>query len=310
MYTSIMSKTPILQLDNVTKKYGPVLAIEDISFSIHQGEVVGLVGLNGSGKSTMINLLMGFLRPNHGELTLFNRPILPETAHKVHQKVGFATGDMSLFSNLTGKQYLAFLKRAYKIKNDKRIKELCAQFDPQLNKKIGDLSRGNKQKIALIAAFMASPELVILDEPSSGLDPFMQQTFLDLVNKEAVRGTTIFMSSHYLTEVADVCSRVLFMREGQLVKDVSAQQLESMNGKMVRVVTKQVVRPPKTAELVSHKRVTGGYELSFIYKDSSTKLQKWLTDLPQLIDFNVNEHDIESAFSDLYIGSKIGEHHV
>lgn len=300
-----MAKASILRVDRVTKYYGSFLAVQDIDFSISKGEVVGLVGLNGSGKSTIINMLLGFLRTSGGEVELFGQKITPETAHKSHQKIGFATGDMSLFSNLTGKQYLAFLKRAYHIpKSDNKTANLCAQFEPQLDKKMRNLSRGNKQKIALIAAFMASPELVILDEPSSGLDPMMQQVFLDLIAKEGKSGTTIFMSSHYLNEVFDVCSRVLFIKEGKLVKDISRSQLESINGKAVRVVTRDLVKPPKNAEITGHKRLKSGYELSFTYKESPVSLQKWLTNLSSLVDFDVVEHDIESAFSDLFTDDK------
>jgi ABC-2 type transport system ATP-binding protein len=309
LYNNFMAKIsvkrPVLKVNKITKYYGSFLAVEDIDFSISKGEVVGLVGLNGSGKSTIINMLLGFLRCSKGSVELLKQLITPETAHKAHQKVGFATGDMSLFSNLTGKQYLAFLKRAYHIpKADKKTDELCTQFEPQLDKKMRDLSRGNRQKIALIAAFMHSPEMVILDEPSSGLDPMMQQVFLDLIGKEGAKGTTIFMSSHYLNEVADVCSRVLFIKDGKLVKDISRAQMELINGKAVRVVTKTVIRPPKGAEITSHHRISGGYELEFLYKVSPVKLQQWLAGLTSLIDFNVAEHDLESAFSDLFVTDK------
>lgn len=306
-----MTKNLVLKVDNITKYYGTFLAVEDIDFSISKGEVIGLVGLNGSGKSTIINMLLGFLRSSKGSIELLSQMISPENAHKVHKKLGFATGDMSLFSNLTGKQYLAFLKRAYRIpKSDTKTADLCARFDPQLDKKMRNLSRGNKQKIALIGAFMASPELVILDEPSSGLDPMMQQVFLDLIAKEGASGTTIFMSSHYLNEVSDVCSRVLFIKDGKLVKDISRSQMESINGKAVRVVTRSVIRPPKGTELTGHRRVSGGYELSFLYKESPLKLQQWLSGLSSLVDFDVVEHDLESAFNDLVTKEKTEERHV
>lgn len=300
----------IVRAVNATKMYGSFPAAENIDFLIEKGEIIGLVGLNGAGKSTLINMMLGFLRPTRGKIELFGQQILPEVAHKSHQNIGFATGDMSLFSNLTGKQYLAFMTRAYRIKSNKRTKELCEKFDPQLDKKIKFLSRGNKQKIALISAFMMSPELVILDEPSSGLDPLMQQTFLDLIREEGAKGTTIFMSSHYLKEVTDVCTRVLFMRNGKLVKDVSEKQLEAVNGKAVRIVSQHVIRPPKESEEITHQRISGGYELNFIYKDSSVKLQQWMKTLPLLTDFSVIEHDIESAFGDIYIGEDTRERHV
>lgn len=285
----------------LTKKYKKFTAIDEVSFSVEKGEVVGFVGLNGAGKSTTINLLLGFLRATSGSVQLFGTAVTPERAHKNHKRIGFASGDMGLFDNLTGKQYFSFLARRYHLKDTSRFDELCGRFAPQLTTKIKDLSRGNKQKIALIGAFMASPELVILDEPSSGLDPLMQQAFLDLIREENQRGTTVFMSSHYLNEVADVCSRVLLMRNGKLVKDILAHQLVAASGKMVRAVSTYAVVPPKDAESVTHHKTEQGHEVSFIYRGAAVNLQKWLASAPPLIDVTITEHDLEAAFSDLYI---------
>lgn len=299
-----MTIQPVLEVDSVSKYYGSFLAISDIHFMISKGEVIGLVGLNGAGKTTIINSIMGFLRTTQGNIRLFGETVVPENAHKMHSKIGFATGDMNLFDNLTGRQYFAFLKRAYKLKNNKRLTELCAQFNPEMDKKIRDLSRGNKQKIALVSAFMNEPELVILDEPSSGLDPFMQQKFIELIGNERAKGTTIFMSSHYLKEVADVCSRVLFIRDGRLVKDVPRAELESSHGKSIHIITSHIVKPPLGSKILNHQKISDGYELSFIFKDEPVKLQKWLASISQLIDFTIEDHDIESAFSDLYGNGK------
>lgn len=306
----IMDETPVISVDHLTKRYRDVVAINDVSFSVTKGEVVGFVGLNGAGKSTTINLMMGFLQPSSGTVRIFDQLVTPQTAHRTHQQIGFASGDMSLFSNLTGKQYLQFLSNEYRLTSHKQVDALCQRFSPQLNKKIGDLSRGNKQKIALIAAFMASPKLVILDEPSSGLDPLMQQAFLDLVREEAERGITIFMSSHYLNEVADVCSRVLLMRNGELVKDIPEHQLAAASGKIVKIVSKRLAIPPKIAESVMEQKIAAGYELTFVFKGQSIHLQHWLTSVPQLIDFTVVDHDLESAFSDIYTSPSSKEYHV
>lgn len=292
--------TAILQVKDLTKRYGAFNAIEDVSFDVVRGEVIGFVGLNGAGKSTTINLILGFLRATHGSVRIFGDKVTPETAHWTHQHIGFASGDMSLFDSLTGKQYLSFLGRRYRIKNTDRLDELCQRFDPQLDKPIKDLSRGNKQKIALIGAFMTSPQLVILDEPSSGLDPMMQQAFLDLVREESERGATIFMSSHYLNEVADVCSRVLLMRKGKLVKDIQSHQLAEAGGKRVNATATYAIVPPKGAELISHQKTASGHEISFLYKGPAVNLQKWLASAPPLLEVTIVEHDLEAAFSDLY----------
>jgi len=293
--------SPVIEIKNLSKLYGGVAAVDDVSFVVQPGEIVGFVGLNGAGKSTTINMLLGFLRPSRGEVRLFNEALTLPNAATSHQKIGFATGDMALFDGMTGKQYLAFVARSYKTStNTETYKSLLARFNPQLDKKITALSRGNKQKIALIAAFMTSPELVILDEPSSGLDPLMQQHFLDLVRDESQKGTTIFMSSHYLNEVIDVCSRILLIKNGKLVKDIPASELEIGAGKLVKVVTKMKVSPPKTAEMIEYEKRADSYTLQFLYKAKAIRLQEWLGTLPNLQDVTITDHSAEAAFEDLY----------
>jgi len=291
----------IIETKNLSKIYGSAPAVDNVSFSVDKGEVIGFVGLNGAGKSTTINMLLGFQKPSQGDVTLFGEKLTLPNAHKSHRRIGFATGDMSLFDGMTGKKYLEFVAKSYKQRLETNAyKELVQKFEPQLEKKLKNLSRGNKQKIALIAAFMTNPELVILDEPSSGLDPLMQQHFLELVREESEKGTTIFMSSHYLNEVADVCSRILLIKNGKLVKDIPAAELEANAGKLVRVVTKEKVTPPKTAERIEQNELSGVHELQFIFKDKSLRLQAWIGSLPNLQDLSVTDHSAEAAFEDLY----------
>lgn len=291
----------IIEIKNVTKSYGSVVAVREASLTVEAGEVVGFVGLNGAGKSTAINLLLGFQRPTEGEVRLFDALITPATAHKSHRRVGFASGDMSLFDDMTGRHYLNFVARLHKGSiNTKLFASLVERFEPQLDKKLSTLSRGNKQKIALIAAFMMQPELVILDEPSSGLDPLMQQRFLDLVREQSLSGVTIFMSSHYLNEVIDVCTRVVLIKNGEIVKDLPAADLERSGGKLVRVVTGQHVTPPKSAESIKETVEQDKFALEFIYKDKPLRLQEWLGSLPHLKDLTISDHTPEFAFADLY----------
>ena len=291
----------VIEARNLTKKYNGVPAVKGASFTVNKGDVVGFVGLNGAGKSTTINMLLGFQKPTEGNIILFGEEVTLPNAHKSHHKIGFATGDMSLFDGMTGRQYLRFVARSYGqgIKTD-TFKKLVDRFDPQLDKSLNDLSRGNKQKIALISAFMVEPELVILDEPSSGLDPLMQQHFIDLVREESEKGMTIFMSSHYLNEVVDVCSRILLIKNGELVKDIPTSELESSAGKLIRVVTKHEVKPPKSAELIEREQHDGDHVLQFIFKDKAIRLQEWLGTLPHLQDLSIVDHSAEAAFEDLY----------
>lgn len=293
--------TAIIETKNISKSYGSALAVDGVSFAVEKGEVIGFVGLNGAGKSTTINMLLGFQKPTNGEVYLFGEKVTLPNAHKSHQRIGYATGDMSLFDGMTGGQYLRFVARSYGISlKTETFKKLVDLFEPQLEKKLKKLSRGNKQKIALIGAFMIEPDLVILDEPSSGLDPLMQQHFLSLVRNEAEKGTTIFMSSHYLNEVVDVCTRILLIKNGKLLKDIPTSELELTSGKLVRVVTKLKVTPPKSAEKVEHEKHKDEFVTQFVYKDTAMRLQSWLSSLPQLQDVTISDHNPEAAFEDLY----------
>ncbi len=300
--------TVILETKALTKTYSGASAVKDVSFAVEKGEVVGFVGLNGAGKSTTINMLLGFQHPSEGEVQLFGEKVTLPNAHKSHRRLGFATGDMALFEGMTGAQYLRFVARSYGVSlNTETYKALVERFDPQLSKKLTTLSRGNKQKIALIAAFLAEPELVILDEPSSGLDPLMQQHFIELVREVSAKGTTVFMSSHYLNEVADVCTRILLIKDGRIVKDIPTSELEQAAGKLVQVVTKQKVAPPKSAEAVEQATEDNLQTLQFIYKDKAIRLQEWLGTLPNLQDVTITDHSAQAAFQDLYAEGGMNE---
>ena len=293
--------TAIIKTRNLSKVYGNYTAVDNVSFSVEKGEVVGFVGLNGAGKSTTINMLLGFQKPSKGEVSLFGETVTLPNAHKSHRRIGFATGDMSLFDGMTGAQYLKFIAKTHDASTNTPIfKGLVDRFEPQLDKKLNTLSRGNKQKIALIAAFMTEPDLVILDEPSSGLDPLMQQHFIDLVREVSQNGTTVFMSSHYLNEVTDVCTRILLIKKGELVKDIPTSELELAAGKLVRVVTKQKVTAPKSAEIIEEDIQNDEYVLQFIFKDKALRLQEWIGSLPHLLDVSITDHSAQAAFEDLY----------
>jgi len=288
--------TPVIQVKGLTKRYGTADAIQDVTFSIDEGEVVGFVGLNGAGKSTTINVLLGFLGASAGTVEIFGKVIRPNNAHQSHRLIGYASGDMDLPENLTGKQYLTFVAHQFTGSFDERLAALTERFKPQLNKKIGQLSRGNRQKIALIAAFLPAPRLVILDEPSSGLDPLMQQEFLHLVREEAAAGTTIFMSSHYLQEVAESCSRILLIRGGTITRDMAASELNQIGGKRVSIKAAFEVKPPSDVRLVERSNT----RLSFVYQGSASDLQTWISGIKNLEDISIDDHDPEAAFEELY----------
>lgn len=295
------TNTTVIKVAGVTKKFGSFAAVDDISFEVRAGEVVGFVGENGAGKTTTINMLLGFTSASQGSIELFGTKIRPAGAHKTHAKIGYASGDMALPEHMTGEQYIRFVMAQTPGDHGNRYDELVAAFKPQLPKKISTLSRGNRQKIALVAAFVTNPELVILDEPTSGLDPVMQDVFLDTVRTVAKHDTTVFMSSHYLQEVADVGTRVLLMKQGRVVEDLSANQLAQRGGKIVTIITKHAVTLPKehVVEPVSERK-NERYETSFGFTGDPSVLAKWLGGVTGVIDISISDRTLEHEFRTVY----------
>lgn len=297
-----MSETaPIMELRGVSKRFGRLVAVNDITLTVQPGEIVGFVGANGAGKTTTISLLLGFLNATKGDVRLFGEPVRPSNAHRSHRRIGYGAGDMELPGQLTGAQYLRLLRAAGGGVTSQRYDELLTRFSPQLHKKIHSLSRGNKQKIALVAAFLRSPDLIVLDEPTSGLDPIMQEAFLDMVRDCKKRGTTVFMSSHYLQEVMDVCDRVVLMSAGKVVEDIRTSQLLAMSGKQITITTGyRPTKPPKGAEDIESDFVDDVLHLRFVFKGPVDELQRWLAAVKQLQDVEVSEYNLEEAFKSLY----------
>lgn len=294
------SSQSVIRVTGLSKAFGRTLAVNDISFLIQKGEIIGFVGMNGAGKTTTISMLLGLIAPTNGSIEILKEKITPAKAYKSHDEIGYASGDMELFDGFTAKQYLDFVRAQKNHHSDKRFHELCDLFKPELDKKIAHLSRGNKQKIALIAAFMCEPQIVILDEPTSGLDPAMQDAFLQVVREEQKRGATIFMSSHYIAEIEAVCTRVLLLKNGVLVKDVSAQDLKNSSGKQVSVVSDRRILALPQSDLVSLKKVAGEYRLSAVYHGDAKSLQSWIMKLKDIKDISIEDHNTDAAFRHLY----------
>lgn len=293
--------TVLISTDKLTKQYGDVRAVDDLSIKVSKGEVIGFVGANGAGKTTTISMLLGLISSTSGSVSVFDQPITPANAHVSHQDMGYAAGDMAMFETMTGRGYLEFIMAQKKGDHLKRLKELEAVFEPQLDKKIKTLSRGNKQKIALVAAFVTSPRLVILDEPTSGLDPVMQEAFITLIHEEHQRGTTIFMSSHYLQEVADACTRVLLMKNGKITHDLTAEDLKKQGGREVSLTTKKALKfMPKN---ISHLHTVDDKDFvktTFSYGGATPELIGWLARQRDVMDVEITSQGVEMAFLDLY----------
>ena len=200
---------------DLTKFYGKHRGILGVSLDINEGEVFGLLGPNGAGKTTCIRIFLDFIRPSSGSATVLGMDSRSDSV-EIRRNVGYLPGDFITYEKLTAEellQYFANLRGGHL----RKAKALAERFDLDLSRKIGELSRGNRQKVGLIQAFMSDPKLLILDEPTTGLDPLLQQEFHTLVLEEAEAGKTLFVSSHVLPEVEVICDRVGIIREGSIV---------------------------------------------------------------------------------------------
>lgn len=193
-------------------------AVKDLNLNIMPGEIYGFLGPNGAGKSTTVRLLMNFIQPTQGHALIKNFNVVSDSV-KVKKLVGYLPGDIALYNKLRGRQFLNYMAELQSPKKAGYINELAKLFKVDLETKIGELSKGNRQKIGLIQALMHEPKVLIMDEPTAGLDPLMQEVFFELMRSTRGQGTTIFFSSHNLSEVQKICDRVGFIRDGKLVAE-------------------------------------------------------------------------------------------
>jgi ABC-2 type transport system ATP-binding protein len=212
-----MADTPAIQTEALVKRYGRrgTTALKGLDLTVSPGEVFGFLGPNGAGKSTTIRILLDLIRPTAGSVRILGAD--PRTSHGLRGKIGYLAGDFVANGRQTGRELLTYLGDLRGGVPAQRIDQLASTWDLDLTKRIGSLSKGNRQKLGVIQAFMHRPPLLILDEPTSGLDPFLQQQFVELVREATGNGQTVFMSSHVMGEVQQTCDRVGIIRAGILV---------------------------------------------------------------------------------------------
>lgn len=228
-----------IEIKDLTKFYGSQRGIEGIDLSVAAGEVVGFLGPNGAGKTTTIRLLLDLLRPQRGTARVLGLDCQKQGL-EVRRRIGYLPGEYRLYENLTGEQILSFLGNVGGHIDWSYTHELAERLGIELSRSIRTLSHGNKQKLAIILAFQHRAPLLILDEPTNGLDPLVQQEFFSLVADARSEGRTVFLSSHNLTEVERVCDRVASVREGRLV---AVHEIAAIRDQALRVVTMTCARP-------------------------------------------------------------------
>jgi ABC-2 type transport system ATP-binding protein len=220
--------------EGLTKRYGATLALDSLDLSIREGEVYGYLGPNGAGKTTTIRLLLGLHRPTAGRAELFGVDAWSEPV-RAHRRVGYVSGEPFLWPSLTGAETLDFLARVHGGVDVGYRDELLDRFALDVNKKIRALSKGNRQKVQLIAALASRADLLLLDEPTAGLDPLMEMVFRECVQEAKARGQSVFLSSHILSEVEALCDRVGILRAGRLVEQGTLAELRHLSAQTFEV---------------------------------------------------------------------------
>jgi ABC-2 type transport system ATP-binding protein len=218
----------------LTKWYGPTLAVDRLDLVVRQGEVYGFLGPNGAGKTTTIRMVLGLHRPSAGSATVFGIDAWRDPV-AAHRRVAYVAGEPSLWPHLTGEETLEFLGRMHGSVDVAYRRVLVERFELEQGKRIRALSKGNRQKVQLIAALATRAELLVLDEPTAGLDPLMEVAFRDCAREAKARGQTLFLSSHILSEVEALCDRVGILRQGRLVDEGTLDELRHLGAKTIEV---------------------------------------------------------------------------
>jgi len=240
-----MGKMYVIETQNLTKYYGKSRGIIGLDLKIEPGEIFGFIGPNGAGKSTTIRTLLGLIFPSSGSGRIFGLDIVKDTK-EIKKQIGFMPSEVHYYEKMDVLELLRYSANFYETDCESRIMELAETFDLDLDRKIIDLSRGNKKKVSILQSLIHQPPLLILDEPTSGLDPLMQAKFFDILKEENSKGTTIFFSSHTLSEVQKMCRRVGIIKEGKIV---AVEDIESLRKKQLRKIQIEFNHPTKTDEI-------------------------------------------------------------
>lgn len=229
----------ILEIKKLTKYYGKVLGVKDLSLSLNVGEIFGFIGPNGAGKSTTIRSIMNLVNKTSGTVLINGKEFTKDDV-ETKEIIGYLPSEINLYEDLTVGEIFNYHESFYKKDIHKRRCELVKRLKLDESKKIEDLSLGNLKKVGIVLAFMHEPKILILDEATSGLDPIMQQVFYDLLKEEKKKGTTIFYSTHILSEISKICDRVGIIKDGKLLKIETIKELQDKNLTFVTIESKDV----------------------------------------------------------------------
>jgi len=291
---------PIIDITALSKYYGKSRGIENVNLEISRGEVFGFIGPNGAGKSTTIRILMNLIFPSGGSARIMGLDVVRQTK-EIMRKVGYIPSDANAYSYMDAEEFLNYFARFHDVPDaGSRIAELSKLFELDLKRKISDLSSGNKKKVSIIQSLVHRPALLIMDEPTTGLDPLMQSLFFDLLRSENQRGMTIFFSSHILGEVQMFCRRVAIIKEGKIIQVEDIDTLRKKQLKKVFIEFGETVNAINISIPGVVSLITGpGNVLSFMFSGSINDLVGFLSG-KKIDNLIVEEPSLDEIFMHYY----------
>ena len=286
----------VIQVNELTKYYGKSRGIENLSYSVKEGEIFGFIGPNGAGKSTTIRLLLSLIHPTSGQASIFGKDVTKK-GPEIRSQIGYLPSEVFYYDNMKVGDLLNYSASFYPGDHKQRISYLADVMELEMHRRIRDLSYGNKKKVGIVQGLLHNPTLLFLDEPTSGLDPLMQRKFFDLVREENKKGVTVFFSSHFLGEVQRLCDRVGIIREGRMVEVSDIRTLQKNNYKKIRVLCQNVADDfilPGVSNL--HR---DGEWLQFFYKGDINQVLQRVSGFA-VEDLNIEEPTLEEIFMHYY----------
>ena len=286
----------VIQVNELTKYYGKSRGIENLSFSVKEGEIFGFIGPNGAGKSTTIRLLLSLIHPTGGQARAFGKDVTKE-GPEIRSQIGYLPSEVFYYDQMRVGDLLKYSASFYPGDHKERISYLADVMELEMHRKIRDLSYGNKKKVGIVQGLLHNPTLLFLDEPTSGLDPLMQRKFFDLVREENKKGVTVFFSSHFLGEVQRLCDRVGIIREGRMVEVSDIRTLQKNNYKKIRILSQN---EPASFEMpgVSNLHQEGEWTQFFYSGDINLVLLR-VSNL-KVDDVSIEEPTLEEIFMHYY----------
>ncbi|HEY4691828.1 MAG TPA: ABC transporter ATP-binding protein [Bellilinea sp.] len=287
----------IIEVNHLTKFYGKSRGIVDVSFNVEEGEIFGFIGPNGAGKSTTIRLFLSLIYPTQGEAKIFGKDCI-KYGPELRQEIGYLPSEVFYYEGMKVLDLLKYSASFYKKDCTQRLHELSDLMELDLKRRINDLSYGNKKKVGIVQGLLHQPKLIILDEPTAGLDPLMQHKFFNLIREENKRGATIFFSSHILTEVQRLCNRVAIIKEGSLIAIQDIKTLQKDNYKKIRVTADGLDEKTFNVDGVTGLERENG-TVSLFYKGDINVITKLLTNA-SISDLTVEDLTLEEIFMHYY----------